>query len=44
MSPRAIPGQLDPRRRAGVRRTVWIVAGMALAIYLLFFAQQLWWH
>ncbi|HSE11111.1 MAG TPA: hypothetical protein VLB69_00635 [Rudaea sp.] len=28
------------QRRAGIRRTVWIVAGIALAIFVLFFLQQ----
>ena len=31
----------DPaQRRAAVRRTAWIVAGVAVAIYLLFFLSQ----
>jgi hypothetical protein len=34
----------EEQRRAGVRRTVWIVAGMALAMYLLFFLKQAFWH
>ena len=32
------------QRRAGIRRTVWIVAGIALAIFVLFFVKQGVWH
>ena len=28
------------QRRAGIRRTAWIVGGVALAIFLLFFLKQ----
>jgi len=36
---------IDPaERRAGVRRTVWIVAGLAVAMYVLFFIKQAFWH
>jgi hypothetical protein len=34
----------DRQRRAGVRRTAWIVAGVAVAMYLLFFLKQAFWH
>jgi hypothetical protein len=30
------------QRRSGVRRTAWIVAGIALAIYVLFFVHSVW--
>ena len=31
----------DPdQRRAGIRRTAWIVGGIALAIFVLFFVEQ----
>ena len=37
--------RFDPnQRRAAVRRTAWIVAGVAVAIYLLFFLKQGFWH
>ncbi|HEY2397223.1 MAG TPA: hypothetical protein VGH81_14775 [Rudaea sp.] len=32
------------QRRAGIRRTAWIVAGMALAMFVLFFLKQGIWH
>ena len=32
------------QRRAGARRTAWIVGGIALAIYVLFFLKQGVWH
>ena len=35
---------LDQKPRAGIRRTVWIVAGMAFGMYLLFFLKQALWH
>ena len=35
---------LDKKQRAGIRRTVWIVAGIAFAMYLLFFVKQAFWH
>jgi hypothetical protein len=28
------------QRRAGIRRTVWVVVGIALAIFVLFFVHQ----
>ena len=28
------------QRRAGIRRTAWMVGGLALAIFVLFFLQQ----
>ena len=34
----------NDQRRAGIRRTVWIVAGIALAILVLFFVKQGIWH
>ena len=35
---------LDEQRRAAIRRTVWIVGGIALAIFVLFFIKQFFWH
>jgi hypothetical protein len=32
------------QRRAGIRRTVWIMGGIALAIFVLFFLKQGIWH
>ena len=32
------------QRRAGIRRTAWIVGGVALAILVLFFLKQGIWH
>jgi len=32
------------QRRAGIRRTVWIVGGLALAMFVLFFLKQGIWH
>jgi hypothetical protein len=32
------------QRRAGIRRTAWIVGGIALAIFVLFFLKQGVWH
>lgn len=33
--------KFDPdRRRAGIRRTAWIVGGIAFAIFVLFFLEQ----
>lgn len=32
------------QRRAGIRRTVWIMGGVALAIFVLFFVKQGIWH
>ena len=44
MSRRAVnqhSANFDPdQRRAGIRRTVWIVGGIAFAIFVLFFLQQ----
>ena len=35
----------DPaERRAAVRRTAWVVAGIAVAIFVLFFVKQGIWH
>jgi len=35
------PASTDPgQRRASVRRTVWIVAAVAIAIYLMFFLEK----
>jgi hypothetical protein len=35
------PDHLDlDQRRAGIRRTAWIVGGIAFAIFVLFFLQQ----
>ncbi|HEX6833749.1 MAG TPA: hypothetical protein VF132_09490 [Rudaea sp.] len=31
-------------RRAGIRRTAWIVGGIAFAIFVLFFVKQGIWH
>ena len=36
-----IPANDIERRRAAARRTAWIIAGIALVIFLLFFAQTL---
>jgi hypothetical protein len=39
------PASIDPnQRRAGIRRTVWIMAGIAFAIFVLFFVKQGFWH
>jgi hypothetical protein len=39
------PTSLQPdQRRAGIRRTAWIVGGIALAIFVLFFVKQGVWH
>ena len=35
---------LDPKQRAGIRRTVWIVGGIAFAMFALFIIKQLIWH
>jgi hypothetical protein len=35
---------LDEQRRAGIRRTVWIVGGVAFAMFVLFFVKQFFWH
>jgi hypothetical protein len=32
------------QRRAGIRRTAWIVAAVALSIFVLFFVKQGIWH
>ena len=34
----------DEKRRAGIRRTVWIVGGIAFAMFVLFFVKQFFWH
>ena len=38
------PARSDDARRSGARRTAWVVGGVAIAIYLLFFLKQLVWH
>ena len=32
------------QRRAGIRRTAWIVGGIAIVIFVLFFLKQGIWH
>jgi hypothetical protein len=32
------------QRRAGIRRTAWVVGALALAIFVLFFLKQGIWH
>ena len=32
------------QRRAGIRRTAWIVGGIAVAMFVLFFVKQAIWH
>jgi type VI protein secretion system component VasF len=32
------------QRRAGIRRTAWVVGGIALVIFVLFFVKQGVWH
>ena len=32
------------QRRAGIRRTVWLVGALALAIFVLFFLKMAVWH
>ena len=32
------------QQRAGIRRTVWIVGGIAFVIFVLFFVKQAFWH
>jgi len=32
------------QRRAGIRRTAWIVGGIAIAMFVLFFVKQGIWH
>jgi len=32
------------QRRAGIRRTAWVVGGFALAMFVLFFVKQAIWH
>jgi hypothetical protein len=44
MTPQHASLEREQRRRAGVRRTAWIVAAIALAVYVLFFVQQLVWR
>lgn len=37
--------KFDPnQRRAGIRRTVWIAAAVALTIFVLFFVKLGFWH
>jgi len=41
----ASPVNIDlQQRRAGIRRTVVIVGGIALTIFVLFFVKQFFWH
>ena len=35
---------LHEQQRAGIRRTVWIVGGIAFAMFVLFIVKQLLWH
>jgi hypothetical protein len=32
------------QRRAGIRRTAWAVAAVALTVFVLFFVKQFLWH
>ena len=32
------------QQRAGIRRTVWIVGGIAFTVFVLFFIKQFFWH
>ena len=32
------------QQRAGIRRTVWIVGGIAFAMFVLFCVKQFFWH
>ena len=34
----------NPEQRAGIRRTVWIVGGIAFTMFVLFFVKQFFWH
>ena len=34
----------EMQRRAGIRRTVWIVGGIAFAMFVLFLVKQALWH
>jgi hypothetical protein len=34
----------NDQRRADIRRTAWVVGGIALAIFVLFFVKQGIWH
>ena len=34
----------NQEQRAGIRRTVWIVGGIAFAMFALFFVKQFFWH
>jgi hypothetical protein len=36
--------QISDQRRAGIRRTAWVAAWVALGIFVLFFVQQGLWH
>ena len=39
------PANFDSdQRRAGIRRTVWLVGALALAIFVLFFLKMAVWH
>lgn len=37
------PANLE-QQRAGIRRTVWIVGGIAFTMFVLFFVKQFFWH
>ena len=34
----------NDQRRAGIRRTAWVVGGIAIAMFVLFFVKQGIWH
>jgi hypothetical protein len=34
----------NDKQRAGIRRTVWIVGGIAFAMFVLFSVKQFFWH
>ena len=45
MSQKTASTNLDiDSRRAGIRRTAWVVGAVALAIFVLFFVKQGIWH
>ena len=35
---------INDQQRAGIRRTVWIVGGIAFTVFVLFFIKQFFWH
>jgi hypothetical protein len=43
MNQQAASTNLD-HRRAGIRRTAWIMAAVAVTIFVLFFVQQAFWR